>query len=599
MGWVGWPIWRGRLAADNSRLDRRDERVGKTLTSTSAGKSFMADKEPEPVASLSGGLAASGKTFRKWRWGPRGARVSEPVRCRRETWYLVRGSLRDGCATRRTIVTVQFLDGDEPLRACTVELASPTGAEPAAGLLGWVQSPERASHLRLRIDRGTGVDRLEQLLMRPVAERDPKCHPYANVPRWSRYRPPFEISRVVLPRSLEALAGRLHGLETVWVDVPASLDALRRRARWAACIVDPAWVTSLALDLARLETLAQQSWVIVDLPTLANLVRRSGAAKARAVERHSEDGIMSARVEYADVPTRGLALQDVAPYGTFDAHGGFGLRALRAGRSWRKFADARGLATLLASETPSEKESGDVLSAMRALGTGELLATDLPWLVAGELGQPVAPHLAEHLLRMHLGLPLDDAVQYWNRWQDGEVTVRDIGDMPRRYRRLFAVRWASRRPGLAHLGLSLDAPGAAARRRLVLRTGRIDSLEPHDGVPPEPMMILMRWLAREAAEQTPWARRHLADTSVTWQFDTADGLRYSTHFDSAARLRDVPAKVVRLRMPGFADEKAGHGAGRPAGSDEIVLPPVAGVHGDGSLDFQYALTGCVRRLLKA
>jgi len=190
-----------------------------------------------------------------------------------------------------------------------------------------------------------------------------------------------------------------------------------------------------------------------------------------------------------------------------------------------------------------------------------------------------------------LGLPIDDSQQYWNRWQDGEVVVRDIADLARRYPNVRAVRWKSETPGLSHLGLHLTVPPGPDSRHIVLRTGRIDTLEPHNGLPPEPMMILMRWLARESSEQTEWARRALNRTAVTWQFDTADGLRYAPHFDAAGEFADyADCRTVSLRC-GEAPANA------VAASDSIEIPWQPGIHGDGSLELQARLTTVVRDLL--
>ena len=104
------------------------------------------------------------------------------------------------------------------------------------------------------------------------------------------------------------------------------------------------------------------------------------------------------------------------------------MRVLRADRAWKRYADEHGFATLLASETPVARHCGDVLSAARPIGGGELIATDLPWLVAGLHGPLLAPRLAQHALRMHLAGPLDDRVQYWNRWDDGQIVcARRVG----------------------------------------------------------------------------------------------------------------------------------------------------------------------------
>jgi hypothetical protein len=540
-----------------------------------------------------GGLAASSTTLRKWRWDKTGQLLSAPVRCKRETWYLVRGMLRNGAPIDRAHVNVHFLRDNIAFEARAVELGAIDDAQRDRCLLGWILAPEHATHLQLQVDAQTQPGVFDRLVLHPVADRDPKCHPYANTPRWSTYKPPFEINRVVLPRALESLAPRLEPLTLDWIDEPAPrLAALAKRARQAACIVDPAWLCAGNLTLGSLEALAAHSWVIVDLPSLARLAVADGTIKTRIVTHNTDHDAMSARVDYADVTTRGFALQDVFPYGVITPSGGFSIRAMVATKSWKRHADAAGFATRLASETPWESKCGDVLSAAIACDRGELLATDLPWLVAGQLGRPVAPRLAAHLLRMHLGLPIDDSLQYWNRWQDGEVVVRDIADLARRYPSVRAVRWKSETGGLSHLGLHIDAPPGPVSRHIVLRTGRIDTLESHNGMPPESMMILMRWLARESAERTEWARGALNRTAVTWQFDTADGLRYAPHFHAAGDFTDhADRRSVNLRC---GDAQASARVLRE--SIEISWQP--GVHGDGSLELQARLTSIVRDLLE-
>lgn len=540
---------------------------------------------------LAGGLAASRNTLRKWRWAAGAQPTSRPVRCKRETWYLVRGFLRNGAPVDHAHVNVRFLADESTLTSCAVELGGIADEQRDPCLLGWVLSPERATHLQVQLGAQTRAEAFDRLVLHPVAERDAKCHPYANAPRWSSYAPPFPIRRVVLPRSLESLAPHLAPLELDWVNGPSPrLPALVARAERAACIIDPAWLKRSGLKLGALEALAARTWMIVDLPTLARLANATGAIKTRIANHDSAHDAMSARVDYADVPTRGFALQDVFAYGAITPAGGFAMRTMVATKSWKRHADAAGFATLLASETPWESRCGDVLSAAMPCDNGELLATDLPWLAAGQLGRAVAPRLAIHVLRMHLGLPVDDALQYWNRWSDGEVVVRDIADLARRYENVRPVRWKSRQSGLGHLGLSIAPATGAGSRHIVLRTGRIDTLEPHDGLPPEPMMILVRWLARESAEQTAWARRALNRTTVTWQFDTADGLRYATHFRSAGEL----GEHADTRTFCLCSIEASAGAG----NDVIAIPRPLGVDGDGSLDYQAYLTAIVRGLLE-
>jgi hypothetical protein len=119
-----------------------------------------------------------------------------------------------------------------------------------------------------------------------------------------------------------------------------------------------------------------------------------------------------------------------------------------------------------------------------------------------------------------------------------------------------------------------------------IRTGRIDQRDPHDGLPAEPLMIFMKWLAREAREQTPWAQRHLNHQAVTWQFDTAEGLKYAVQYDAASDFTGVPTEVVHMRL----------GTSGDAASDSatIVFSQDEGLHGDGALEFQESLTRHLR-----
>lgn len=511
---------------------------------------------------------------------PVGTPDARPVRCKRAEWYLVRARLVAGVVLRRSAMVVSFMRGSQLLSRRCVPLHA---GGPPGELLGWFRTPADVTHLRLALSAGASAGQFAELALHVVAERDPKCHPLANVPRWSTYRTSFTVRRVILPASLAGLRPLLAGMEVRVLAAPASLDDLARQARGAACVLDPRWVCSLRLGLSAVERVAAASWLIVDLETLAGLVTAAGAADVRPVRYADQHGLMSARVEYADVPTRGFALQDVVPYATIDARGRFVQRGLKPGRAWKRYADEVGFATLLSGETPWADRHGAVLSAMRAVGGGELLATDLPWLLAGEHGTLVAPRVAAHLLRTHVALPVADCVQFWNRWDDGDTVVRDLADLARRYAPLHAVRWASPDPACAHLGIVLHPSVARPKRHLVIRTGRIDNLDAHDGLPAEPMAIFMKWLAREAREQTAWAQTHLARQIVTWQFDTASGLKYAANFD-AADACDVPPTVVRVRLG--------------AAGSAVQLPDDEGLHGDGSIEFQERLACRLQRLIE-
>lgn len=544
------------------------------------------------VTGIRGDVRAHAAALRGWTRHGDGRLVSPPMRCKREEWYLARARPVGGAGLARMAVLVQFLRQGTVVGQRCVWLHAVSGAGPGAELLGWLQTPDVATHLQLSVADKALPAQIAGITFHEVSERDPKCHPLANIPRWSTCRTPFTIRRIVLPTELSGLTSLLDWADVQVVETPESREELWRLARGAACVVAPRWVKELKLTLADLENVASAAWLLVDLDTLARAVAQAGLADAELVTHQAEHGLMSARVEYADVPTRGLALQDVVPYTVLDGAGHFSVRAIKASKSWRRYADDVGFATLLAGETPWAQKHGDVLSAVRAIGGGELIATDLPWLVAGQHGRLLAPRIAEHLLRMHLAAPLKEHTQYWNRWGDMNVIVRDIADLASRYAPLRAVRWAGPDAAVAHLGVALVPPAAPATRQVMIRTGRIDSLAIHDGLPSEPMMIFMKWLAREVREQTAWAQRHLSATSVVWQFDAADGLKYATQFDAAAATPGVATDVVRVRLVG-GTETAAPGAGRV-----IALQQDEGLHGDGSLALLDTLTSRLRRVIE-
>jgi hypothetical protein len=264
-----------------------------------------------------------------------------------------------------------------------------------------------------------------------------------------------------------------------------------------------------------------------------------------------------------------------------------------------------GFAALLSSETPWADRHGDVLSAACAMGAGELIATDIPWLVAGKLGPAggrpvgplVAPSLMRHLLATHLARDVPDAVQYWNRWDEEAVILRDLADLERRYPPLRTVRWAGGEHSIeggsarvVRVGVELPAlSGAATARRLLIRTGRIDQRDAHEGLPAEPLAIFMKWLGREARERTEWALKNLRDVSVCWQFDCAVGMRYALHYaavDGIERATDV------LLARGAHD---GGGEGQlqvreDNGLSMLQIDCATGIFGDRSLQFQEQLT---------
>ena len=252
------------------------------------------------------------------------------MRCKRDEWYIVRARLVNGAELHQAAFTTQFLKDGEVLAQCGLRLHAVARPAQPVELLGWLKTPADATHLRLSAADEGWAGKVAEVVLQVAPERDPKCHPWANVPRWSTYRTPFAIDRVELPPALGGLAELLDGMKVQVLAPPGSAAELARRARGAACVVDPQWASEVKLTLADLETLAASSWVVVDLETLARLVSQAGAGTTEVAEYRSGSGIMSARVEYADVPTRGFALQDVMPYATLDERGRFGVRGLHA-----------------------------------------------------------------------------------------------------------------------------------------------------------------------------------------------------------------------------------------------------------------------------
>lgn len=532
---------------------------------------------------------------------PRAARGAPPAppgaaRCRPETWYIARAALGEGIDLREAALRADFFGEAGRAESRMINLRPLPGRNGSRTLAGWIQSPLGSSAVRLRGFPGLPEPKLDEVFLRGVPERDPKCHPAANIPRWDEHFRVPRVRRVFVPRALAGLAQHVDTVEIVPLDEPSSLAELRERIRGQAAILDPAWRRALRMRYADLAALAGEAIVLVDLETVSLLGASGGAFRAHAVTYEARHGIFSARVEYSDVATRGCALQDVVPY-TFTAEtGAFACRALTTTRSWKRHADDVGFATLLSSETPWATHNAEVLSAARPTPRGELIATDLPWLVAGEFGPLLAPRLAQHLLRMHLCAPLESFAQQWNRADDTGLLVRDIAEFARRYSPLRAVRWAGPTPGAVELGIVLPgAPGIAGapqRPPLILRTGRIDALAPHDGLPAEPLIILMKWLAREAREGTAWSRDRLAGRTIVWQFSSAAGGRYAAAYESAALLGEISPQVLELRMRAAP-------IGRPTAPGARVIEfDDEGIFGDGSLEFGRELWRCVTSQLE-
>lgn len=525
-----------------------------------------------------GGLTASAKQVRPWRWERDAALLSRPIPCKKEEWHLIRAACTTP-ADQPFGLSIRYLaDKMEIGRQAVSLLPSPAIRTEQ---IGWFLTPPDATHFQVHLDETAA--QIDTLLALPAGGRDPVCHPAANVPRWSVYQRTKPVERILLPSTLESLQESIRFGPINVIRMRGSFTKFLSAARHSALILDPAWVAEEGLTWQQLQRLAEDALVLVDLESAARLAASSAGGEIRSANYRDRESLFSAKNEYADTATRGFALQDIFPCCAVDEKGGFQARTIRHTRDWQRFADENAIATLLSCQTPWEGRVKDVLSAAMPTARGDLILTDLPWLVAGQRGALLAPRLAQHLLNMHLGGPLPDETQYWNRWDETHIVIRDIADMTRRYPGLQPVRYAPQGE-LVTLGLSLTTPNA--QRHLLIETGRIDLRERHDGVPPEPLMIVMRWLERRHREQAPWTQRRLARCAVTWCYTSAAGRKYATMYSAAAPTA-APTHYLRIRM-GTSDRiEQGDGISRVTLRDDV------GILGDGSLGFVERLMAIV------
>lgn len=558
-----------------------------------------------------GGVRVSESRLRAWQWNGGSNGLSEPVRCRQNQWYLVRvQAIRSGDAVPPGL-GVRFLRGTEPFPFRRIEMSS-LGVESSAEMLGWVQSPNGATHVCLALQedpaRGAAYTSVE---LHSLDESEPGGHPCANVPRWSSYPLSTKVRRLVGPASLARVAEWLPGVsfERVTPGRTSLLDASRLRD--AAILIDKPLLRELGLDFANLLRLAADAMVVVDLEAFAALMAHSRLRDIGLCSADDRHAVMGARNLYAAAATRGFALQDVFPYGETTEQKRFSLRGLRRCRSLKSLARELQLTTLLESCTPTDPSDRAVLSAMIPAGQGALMISDVPWLAAKPDRELAAPRIMRHLLRMMFGEALPEGVQYWRASQDIGVLLRDIGDLPRRYPPLQAARWASESAGVERIGLTLAAPGirnetgttrgrgsgnSPAPDAIVIDTGRIDAADWHDGLPAEPMIVFMRWLAREAREQTAWYRENIGGRRVTWQFETAQGRQYVSQFPSAGALNGSLDANGSPRLRGIR-MRIGSGARSSRDASTLWLPRVAGLLGDDSLEWQARLHERLTRAL--
>ncbi|MCG3128073.1 MAG: hypothetical protein CHACPFDD_02947 [Phycisphaerae bacterium] len=504
------------------------------------------DGQPRTMpAAPQGGLIGPGGRVRRWRWIDNGAVASRPLRCGGDQSYVVQASTRNGAACE---LVCHFLlrNGENAWHR--------VGIGPGERRLACVTTPDHCTHLSIAVPRHMAGD-VADVHFRETDEPVAESHPLANVPRWSRYAPPFAPRRVLLPPELARMAGHVRGPAAV-VD-PAGL---RRCAAWrgSAVVLGAAEVRQLAIGWAELRRRAGGAIVLLSFDALAAVLARDAGAGERdstggtdgRVMRRASRGLCSCVVEYADWATRGFALQDALPCAAVDGAKRFRLPAWTGGRGWNQFAERQGIVRLL-SVRPGARGRG-ALSLACMVDGGAVIASDLPWLLAGVFGTPVATENIGRLVNAHLGGEVPDETQYWSASESVPRQVRDIAELCRRYAPLTAIRWASGAKEPLALGVSLAADSSPATPRgpaaagddVVLRTGRIDLPSELGGVPAEAMMIVMKQLARRQREGANGWRQ---TRRLTWQFDAAAGHAHAHLYASAGAVGPrAPARVLTV-----------------------------------------------------
>ncbi|MCH7870304.1 MAG: hypothetical protein IID33_01260 [Planctomycetes bacterium] len=556
------------------------------------------DSSRRPPAPPGGGVVASPRLVRGFRWQTDGELVCAPLRCRKEQWYFMRCRPRPDARIGCTEIHVCFQSAGEPIGKRRILLQPIAGDGPVTDLYGWFETPEDATHFSLRIAAGESTGLFDHIGVFPTNERAAISHPAANIPLRS-YRPPDTARRVWLPSSLESIAGDLAGQEIEIKSIPRSSKALIGLVRGSTWVLDPKWVSRLRLGWDDLERAASVSCMIVDLDTVATLLARDRSLKIAVKRRKSDRELPCAKVVYADATTRGFALHDVIPYATIEPDGGFATRTMNGDRTWREYADQSGFAPLLSYAQSANDDRPDLLSAAMPVGSGELIASDLPWLVAGMHGPLVAPRLARHLLRMHLGGPFEDHLQYWAPTREPHVLLREIAEMQRHFPALRPLRWSTGDEGIMHLGLSLENGAVnGSSRHVVIQTGRIDHHPGATSLPAEAMMCFMKHLAAEARDATDWSRRNLAGLNVTWQFDSAADRQFRHVFASAQAVHTAAHTAPRVVC--LVDEELGRVPESMIDGAKLLRIDVRhGVLGDGSIEYQRVLSRLLFRELRA
>ncbi len=525
--------------------------------------------------------------IRPWQWRRDAVGLRSAVACAADQWYFVDAET-DGPAA---LLTVTYSCEGRRLSRATAQL------EPCGGngrQIGWMKSPPHADCIDVSIAVEGDPPRggVAHLGLHPVDDVCAVGHPSANTPRWSDLTGGAAAPAVLLPGELSALREWLEPHATV-ERINGELLRPERVPRRAIVIIDAA--RGPALTWRTLQALSRRARVVVDLATMSTALAQAGVASFAARRRAWRAGVPAARVVEACAATRGFALEDALPCAWLGDCGRFRVRTLGGPRAWKRCADRLGMRPLLTLSSPDGEGEHETIAAASA--DGDLVVTDLPWMLAGRFGPMLAPRVAAYALRAMLGLAVADDAHFWTPGLDPDLVVRDVADLARRYPTLRAVRWRDAADGVHRLGLTTATPGASTAH-LMLHTGRADA--PARSVAPEAMMVWMRRQASEPARgvSEPLLRaRHAraagrpTEVAVTWQFDSGAGGAYLTMFDSAAELPVGPARHVAVVAAGTE---------RIAGCDEAIeCAARVGLLGDGSIEVQEelgrALADVVRR----
>lgn len=581
----------------------------------------MAPRDPDQRARAEratpqGGMIGPRGRVRRWRWSDDGSVCSVPVRCGGDQSYLVRASTRNGEPCE---LVCHFLLRSGESAWQRVGIGAGDGCHD--GRLACVTTPDHCTHLSIAVPREM-AGALASVQFWKADEPPTESHPLANVPRWSEYARPIVPRRVIVPAGLECIGEHVRG-PAVEVD-PRSAA---RVAAWRGCavVLGAEEVRRLAMGWAGLRRRAAGSIVLVSLDALGALLARgmfAGGVEGETAAENTAGGgcatsagggcatsggdcatttavdgrvrrrrareVRSCVVEYAGWATRGFALQDAVPCCAAGGGGRFVASAWSGGRGWRRFAEEQGIIRLLSLRPDGSSRAAVSLAC--PLESGAIIASDLPWLLARGLGEPVAAGNIGRMVNAHLGGEVAEETQYWSVSESVTRVVRDVAELCRRYEPLRAIRWATTADEPLALGVTLgmgaDTTGrtvlrgkAGAGGHVVLRTGRIDLPSELGGVPAEAMMIVMKQLARRVRDGTIGWRRV---QRVTWQFEAAAGQLHAHLYASAEGVGvDAGARVISV---------GGAGADGPK---DVRLGARLGPFADGSHQVVEELLGIV------